>query len=108
MLAGLFNRAKKWFIKDIEVKPIRREFKVAHTKSEGMITAYFITDAHDNSELDDRPTLMSFPISILYPQEDQKQRADEYAEYMNKIVDATQQAYENNNLMDILKGKENG
>jgi hypothetical protein len=45
---------------------------------------------------------------MLYPQEDQKQRADEYAEYMNKIVDATQQAYENNNLMDILKGKENG
>ncbi len=110
MLTGLFSRVKNVFRKDIEVKPIRREYKVAHTRDQDskVITAYFVTDAHDNSELDDRPSLMSFPISMLYPKEDQKHRAEEYAEYMNKIVEATQQAYENNNLMDILKGEKNG
>jgi len=104
----MLNALSSVFKRNTEVKPIRREYKVAHTKSEGIITAYFVTDAHDNSELDDRPTLMSFPVSILYPQEDQKQRADEYVDYMNKIVEATHQAYENNNLMDVLKGENNG
>ena len=93
------------------MKPIKRTFKVAHTKSndkEGRITAYFITDAHDNDELEERPVLMSFPVSVLYPRADQEQRAEEYTEYMNKIVDATIQAYENNNLMEVLKGESNG
>lgn len=90
------------------MKPIKRVYKVAHIKTDGKITAFFVTDAHSDDELDDRPTLMSFPVSILYPEEDQKQRAEEYAEYMNKIVCATMQAYENNNLLDILKGEDNG
>jgi hypothetical protein len=51
---------------------------------------------------------MSFPVSVLYPRRDQEQRAEEYAEYMNKIVRATMQAYENNNLMEVLKGENNG
>jgi hypothetical protein len=93
------------------VKPIKREYKVAHTKGDhgkGDITGYFITDAHDNDELDERPVLMSFPVSVLYPRRDQEQRAEEYAEYMNKIIRATMQAYENNNLMEVLKGENNG
>ena len=89
------------------MKPIKREYKVAHTKKESTseITSYFVTDANNNDELDDRPVLMSFPVSVLYPAADQEQRAYEYAEYMNKIVCATIQAYENNNLMDILQEK---
>lgn len=93
-----------------EVKPIRREFKVGHVKDRetNEITAFFITDANHNKEIDLRPQLMSLPVSILYPEEDQKQRAEEYAEFMNKIVEATHQAYENNNLMEVLKGNSNG
>lgn len=106
----LFDLVKKWFKKGNEVKPIKRVFKVGHTldNTSKEITSYFVTDAHDNKELDIRPHLMTFPVSLLYPAEDQNQRAEEYAEYMNRIVEATQQAYENNNLMDILKGKGNG
>ena len=90
------------------MKPIKREYKVGHTKRDkngGEITEYFVTDANDNSEIDSRPHLMTFPVSLLYPAADQNARAWEYVEYMNKIVEATQQAYENNNLMDILKEK---
>ena len=47
-------------------------------------------------------------LRLLYPEDDQRQRAEEYAEYMNKIVDAMHQAYENNQLMDVLKGENNG
>lgn len=106
MLGNLINAFKR--IK--EVKPIKREFKVGHVKdtSSGEISAFFVTDANNNKEIDLRPQLMTLPVSILYPEEDQKQRAEEYVEYMNKIVYATMQAYENNNLMDVLKGNSNG
>ena len=103
----LLNKIKAVF-KRKDVKPIKREFKVGHTTQEGQITSYFVTDAHDNKEIDIRPALMTFPISLLYPKEDQDQRAQEYARYMNKIMEAMHQAYENNNLMDVLKGDNNG
>jgi hypothetical protein len=92
------------------MKPIQREYKVGHIRNQDskQITAYFVTDAHNNKEIDLRPQLISFPVSVLYPEQDQEQRAQEYADYMNKIVCATMQAYENNNLMDILKEKSNG
>lgn len=103
----MWNALSNAFRKITKVKPIRRDFKVGHTKSEGEITSFFVTDAHDNKELDDRPQLMTFPVSVLYPEADQEQRAQEYAAYMNKIVEATHQAYENNNLLDVLKGNNN-
>lgn len=110
MLKRFYERARNLFVKEDEVKPIKREYKVGHVKDResNEITSFFITDAHTNKEIDLRPQLMTFPISILYAEEDQRQRAEEYAEYMNKIVDATLQAYENNNLMDLLKGNDNG
>jgi hypothetical protein len=110
MLKKFYNQARNLFGKEIEVKPIRREFKVGHVKDHESddITSYFVTDAHDNKEIDLRPQLMTFPISMLYPAEDQRQRADEYATYMNKIVEATHQAYENNQLLEVLKGTNNG
>lgn len=92
------------------MKPIKREYKVGHTKDKdvGEVTSYFVTDANNNAELDTRPQLMTFHVSVLYPADDQKQRAEEYVDYMNKIMDAMHQAYENNKLMDVLKGDSNG
>ena len=106
MFTKLFNAFKR----KEEVKPIRREFKVGHVKDtvSGEVTGFFVTDANNNKEIDLRPQLMNLPVSLLYPEDDQKQRAEEYAEYMNKIVNAMHQAYDNNNLMDVLKGDSNG
>lgn len=106
----MFSKLFKVFKRKEEVKPIKREFKVGHTKDKDsdIITSYFVTDANNNAELDTRPQLMTFHVSVLYPADDQKQRAEEYVEYMNKIMDAMHQAYENNKLMDVLKGDDNG
>jgi len=81
-----------------------RVWKVAHTKTENNVyTKYFITDANTDAEIDTRPVVASFPISQKFDQEVQEARAYAYAEYMNKIEEAVKQAYENNQLMDILK-----
>jgi hypothetical protein len=84
-----------------------RTWKVAHTSEntngKKVITRYFVTDAETNEELDTRPIVAEFPISQKFDQESQEARAYAYATYMGKIDEATRQAYENNQLLDILK-----
>ena len=80
-----------------------RTWLVAHTNIDKKIVKYFVTDAENNDELDDRPVVAEFPISQKFDSETQKDRAEAYADYMNKVALATKQAYENNQLIDILK-----
>lgn len=80
-----------------------RKWKVAHNKYDEKIVKYFITDAEDNTELDERPVVAEFPISQKFDKETQEERAHAYADYMNKVAEATVQAYQNNQLIDILK-----
>lgn len=85
-----------------------RTYKVGHSsvkdKSTGdiKITAYFVTDAHDVAELDDRPKAAEFEISVMYDDEIQRVRAEKYAEYLNKLVEAARVAQEQIHLVDIL------
>lgn len=64
-----------------------------------------MSDALDSEEFkaQTRPSVAEFPISEQHYAELQEQRAEMYAEYMNKIVEATQTAYDHIALMDILK-----
>jgi hypothetical protein len=80
-----------------------RTWKVGHNKIDGKLVKYFITDAEDNDELDERPIVAEFPISQKFDKETQQERANAYADYMNKVAEATVQAYQNNQLIDILK-----
>jgi hypothetical protein len=84
-----------------------RNWKVAHSSvteyDKKVITRYFITDADTNDELDTRAIAAEFPVSQKFDQELQEARANAYADYMNKIEEATKQAYANNQLIDILK-----
>lgn len=84
-----------------------RTWKVAHHKEETKkgfkITEYFVTDAGTNDELSDRPVAAAFPVSQKFDNDHQEKRAEEYAEYLNRINEAATQAYENNRLLDILK-----
>lgn len=84
-----------------------RTWKVAHHKQENKsgskITEYFVTDADTNDELNERAVAASFPVSQKFDNEHQEARAYEYADYLNKIAEATKQAYENNHLIDVLK-----
>ena len=80
-----------------------RTWLVAHNRINDKIVKYFVTDAETNDEIDHRPVVAEFPVSQKFDKEVQKERADAYADYMNKIAEATKQAYENNQLIDILK-----
>lgn len=85
----------------------KREFTVGHNfdKKTGDLYGYFVTDCFDDAELQlgRRPEIARFPISQLYDAHAQKIRAEKYAEYMNRINEATQKAYEQTLLVDILK-----
>lgn len=82
----------------------QRTWKVAHRTSHQTkrITAYFISDAHDDAELDSRPIAAEFPISQKFDQDLQEARAEKYAEYLNKLDEAARIAHEQTHLIDIL------
>ena len=67
--------------------------------------SYFVTDAETIEEVNDgtHPAVARFPITQKYPQTEQEQRANMFRDYMNKIVDATETAYQQTMLCDILK-----
>ena len=84
-----------------------RTYKVAHVKDEdtGLYTKYFVTDVHDDAELRRglRPDIAVFPISQLYDAEEQRYRAEHYCEYLNKIQEAKQTAYNGALLFDTIR-----
>ncbi len=80
-----------------------REYVTAHSSVNKKVVEIFVTDARTNNEIDDRPKLVSFPVCTMYDEELQRARAEQYCEFMNKIVRATKDAYEQNALLDILK-----
>lgn len=83
----------------------QRIWKVARnfdTKTK-KIYNYFVTDAHDADELSDRPEAAIFPISTRFDLDLQNERAERYAEYLNKLEEAARVADEQNHLVDILR-----
>ena len=80
-----------------------RTFKVGTTTEHGEVSGYFVTDANDKSELDSRPEAVRFPVTVLYDKELQNRRAQDYCDYLNKLAEAAQEAYEQNKLVNILK-----
>lgn len=85
----------------------QREFLVGHSfdKTTGKINGFFVTDCFDDAELQlgTRPEVARFPVTQLYDAHEQKLRAEKYCEYMNRINEAKQKAYEQTLLIDILK-----
>jgi len=80
-----------------------RKYGICTTRQEGKITRYFISDALNDAEIDERPMIATFPISQAYPSDMQKARAYDYCDYLNKLVEAAESAYNNNQLVNILK-----
>ena len=52
-----------------------------------------------------RPPVAEFQVSQLHDDATQCQRARDYRDYMNKLVDAAEEAYNNNHLIDVLSRK---
>lgn len=83
-----------------------RTFKTGtsrETTGEKRVTAYFVTDAHNSDEIKHRPEAVTFPVSQVYDQDMQFRRADDYCNYLNKLAEAAQEAYEQNQLINVLK-----
>lgn len=72
-------------------------YAVYNYSVDGTITSYAVSRDKDD------PDLVLFKVTGTYPRAEQKQRADEYCAYLNKIVDATEEAYSQNQLVDTLK-----
>ncbi len=83
---------------------ILRKYSVWHFSDArtGKIIKYEVTDKITGET--DRPAVAEFPVTSAYTSDVQKQRAKDYADYMNRIVEATQEAYDQNLLIDKLKG----
>lgn len=84
---------------------MKRTYKVGHTTdaTTKKYTKFFITDAHNEDELDSRPMVATFPIGERYDEDTQHHHAKMFADYMNKIEEAKQIAYDQTMLMDVLK-----
>ncbi len=72
------------------------------------IIRYSISDVHNDEELQKgkRPEIAVFPISQLYDAEEQLSRAEHYMEYLNKIQEAKQTAYNGTLLFDTIRKAE--
>jgi hypothetical protein len=66
------------------------------------VTKFVVDDALDEDET--RPTVAEFIVSEAYPVDVQRARAKDYSDYLNRIVEATKNAYSENLLADKLKG----
>lgn len=74
-----------------------RVFKVFITKGGDLAVS-------DNKDIyEQRPQAVIFPVSMLYDKETQTKRARDYANYLNKLNEAAEVAYDQIHLVDVLK-----
>ncbi len=87
-----------------------RTYKVVNHRDNNSneIINYSISDVHDDDELqkNKRPTIATFPVSQMYDAEEQLSRAEHYMEYLNKIQEAKQTAYNGALLFDTIRKAE--
>lgn len=87
-----------------------RTYKVAHSRDTETndIFKFFVTDVHNDEELKKgkRPDIAVFPVTQLYDEEEQRQRAEHYCDYLNKIQEAKQTAYNGALLFDTIRKAE--
>ena len=83
----------------------KRQYSVWETKhKDGRMIEYFVTDRHSKEEDPNGiRTVATFPVSDRHDKDEQGRRADDYCAYMNKLLEAAEQAYEHNKLITILK-----
>ena len=83
----------------------KRQYSVWEIRSSNdKLLEYFVTDRVSKEEDPDGfRTVATFPVSARHSEDEQGRRATDYANYMNKLLEAAEQAYEHNKLINILK-----
>ena len=81
-----------------------RKFSVYTSSRGGKIVKFVVSDAHDCHEANEgHPSVAVFHVSSRYTEDEQRARAVTYANYMDRIAEATRIAYEQNQLIDLIK-----
>lgn len=84
-----------YYVSDITDDEFAREQKIHEKRDYNARLVY-----HCNEQI--RPRIATFPVSQLYPKEDQKARAQTLISYMNKITQAANEAMSQTALIDVL------
>jgi hypothetical protein len=83
---------------------VNRVYSVYTSSRNDKIFKFVVSDALTLDEANDgHPDIAEFLVSKRYTEDEQRARALTYANYMNKIVEATRTAYEQNQLIDLIK-----
>lgn len=69
---------------------------------QGKLTEYRVSNKPDTYKDDNWPSAAVFPVSSLFPEDFQRSQAHKYADYLNKVREATAKALEQQNLVDML------
>ena len=82
-----------------------RRYSLGHTTDNRSkkYLEFFVTEAETDKEVSIMPKAAIFPISQRYDEQMQRHRAEQLIDYLNKIAEATEKAYEQNMIIDILK-----
>lgn len=91
------GRIQAWFVSDI-TEPEMEDERALYKDRTHLERVRYISQ----EEL--RPRVATFPVSQLYDSETQERRAKMLCDYLNRILEATEQAEKHAILIDAIKG----
>ena len=91
------GRILAWFVSDITEPEMEDERQLHKSRSAGKRIRYL-------SQEELRPRVATFPVSPLYDSDTQERRAKMLCDYLNRILEATEQAEKHAILIDAIKG----
>lgn len=94
--SGADEVKKEFFVSDITDE----EYELHKKNTENMGQRERLRYVHQESV---RPRVATFPISELYSEDEQRERARMLCDYLNKIQEAREQAERDTAFIDVLK-----
>lgn len=91
------GRIQAWFVTDITESEMEDERAICKDRTQNERIRYI-------SQEELRPRVATFPVSQLYDSETQERRAKMLCDYLNRILEATDEAEKHAILIDRIKG----
>lgn len=87
-----------------DIEMAKREYSIFTLTRDKKIVKFVVSDAIDLDEANNgHPSVAIFLVSDRYTVDEQRDRASTFTAYMNKVAEATETAYKQTMLCDILK-----
>lgn len=82
----------------------KREYSIFTSSRGNKVFKFVVTDAYDLDEANSgHPHVAEFHVSRRHTEDEQRERAKVFTDYMNRIVEATRIAHEQTQLIDLIK-----